>query len=95
MARKAAATFSSLSSIVSKLELENQQLTNRLIAAESDKAGLLVAAGTAGGAQKGQDDDKNNKWRKNFKFSKTFNACVEENVEEFLLELKQAFQKTA
>ena len=96
VARKAAATFSSFSNIVSKLELENQQLTNRLIATESDKARLFASAGATGagaGAQGNLNDEKNNKWRKNFKFNKTFNAGAKESVEEFLLELKQAFQR--
>eukprot|EP01050_Picozoa_sp_SAG11_P029565 SAG11_NODE_8372_length_1023_cov_7.991342_2_plen_271_part_00 len=92
-ARKSAALFSTFANVCDSLRVENTQLQNRLIAAESDKAGLLAAAGNNGGSKGGQEEDKNNKWRKNFKFNKTFNAGLDENVEEFLLELKQAFQK--
>eukprot|EP01050_Picozoa_sp_SAG11_P013096 SAG11_NODE_1507_length_4776_cov_55.272611_3_plen_383_part_00 len=93
MARKAAAAFSTFSNIVSKLELENQQLANRLVATESDKARLFASAGTTGARNSAQGNLNAEKWRKNFKFSKSFNAGATESVEEFLLELKQAFQR--
>eukprot|EP01050_Picozoa_sp_SAG11_P011510 SAG11_NODE_1223_length_5482_cov_6.386773_1_plen_120_part_00 len=74
--------------------MENSQLAARLIAAESEKAGLLVAAGTPSGSQKGQDDEKApGQVAKKKKISKTFNAGAKESIEEFLLELKQAFQR--
>eukprot|EP01050_Picozoa_sp_SAG11_P012870 SAG11_NODE_1461_length_4868_cov_31.265255_2_plen_444_part_00 len=92
-AKKTAALFTTFASVCDTLRVENAQLSNRLIAAESDKAGLLAAAGSHGGSKGGQEEDKHNKWRKNFKFNKTFNAGLDENVEEFLLDLKQAFQR--
>jgi len=44
-AKKSAALFSTFATVCDSLRVENEQLSNRLIAAESDKAGLLAAAG--------------------------------------------------
>ena len=93
-AKKTAAAFDVLSKLVGRLQTENSQFRDRLVAAEGDKKSLLAAASssaTAGGAAAAVKREE--EWRKGFKFTGKFDAGAKENIEEFLRELDFALKK--